>query len=83
MSRATRQQRQARADAQGGVPIEVKVEGGAVHEEPESCGSCRFRLADGTCRARPPQPKLPYATLSVWPSVPETGWCGEYEGRAK
>lgn len=58
----------------------------------EYCSSCRFFAgAEGECRIRAPEvipvsvdidPKpgiaLPIYGKTTWPSVPLTGWCGEW-----
>lgn len=56
--------------------------------EGPSCGSCRFWLDNGQdqiCRRFPPTvqflaatAEIPPRTISYFPGMQATGWCGEY-----
>ncbi len=59
----------------------------------ERCAACRFGVCPGCtypneiqCRRRAPvsssQSLFDAAPRPIWPLVPRSGWCGEYEARA-
>lgn len=63
----------------------------------DTCASCRFFSrhdeTQGACRRRSPvvisvsdpdplaRSPAPMVSLSVWPMIGETDWCGEFEAR--